>query len=213
MSKSNKYPTVESILDIKDLVSDYDVILFDMDDTMYSEKDHAGCGFRALAEYLNDDSVYDELWDAYISKKPYIDHVLRSRGIFSEERYSEWLNVYRGIIPEISPYDGVIEMLEGFIASGKRLGMITDGRVEAQSKKLDSLGIRYLFEKIILTDSLGGVFFRKPNTTAFEIMQKHYGVPFEKMVYIGDNLKKDGIAPLALGMGFIHFDNKDGIYR
>ena len=38
-------------------------------------------------------------------------------------------------------------------------------------------------------------------------------ISYEKMVYIGDNLKKDMQPPLTLGMKFIHFDNEDGIYR
>ena len=62
------------------------------------------------------------------------------------------------------------------------------------------------------TDTLG-IENRKPSTLAFELMHDFYGVPYEKMVYIGDNLKKDMQPPLNLGMKFIHFDNEDGIYR
>jgi putative hydrolase of the HAD superfamily len=37
-------------------------------------------------------------------------------------------------------------------------------------------------------------------------------IPFENMVYIGDNIKKDFIAPDKLGMRSIYFRNSDGLY-
>ena len=34
--------------------------------------------------------------------------------------------------------------------------------------------------------------FRKPNSICFEIMQRRLGVPYEKMVYVGDNSVNGG---------------------
>ena len=207
------YKTVKSILDIEPLVRDCDVILFDMDDTVYSEKENVRCGLRTLTKYVGDPSIYDEMWAAYMAKKSYIKSVLTDRGIYTDERYNEWLHVFRFAPSDITPYDGFCDMLDRFLADGKRLGMITDGRVQSQEKKLAGLGIAHYFEKIIITDSLGGVEFRKPCTVAFEMMHDHFATPYGKMVYIGDNLKKDMQPPLTLGMKFIHFDNEDGIYH
>ena len=94
----------------------------------------------------------------------------------------------------------------------KKLGMITDGRPEGQWAKIEALGIRHYFAEIIVTDELGGPEFRKPNETAFRLMQQALNVPFRKMIYIGDNINKDLIAPQALGMQAIHFKNHDGLY-
>jgi len=47
---------------------------------------------------------------------------------------------------------------------------------------------------------------------AFRIMQNRWRIPFENIVYIGDNISKDLQAPLQLGMHFIYFENSDGIY-
>ena len=208
-----KYITITSILEAEHLVSDCDVVLFDMDDTVYSEKDNVRCGLRTLTDYVGDPTLYDELWNAYVAKESYIKSVLEKRGAYTEERYKEWLHVFRRAPSDITPYEGLTDMLDRLLASGKRLGMITDGRPQSQEKKLGGLGISHYFEKIIITDTLGGVEFRKPSTAAFEIMHEHFGVSYEKMVYIGDNLKKDMQPPLTLGMKFIHFDNEDGIYR
>ena len=207
------YKTVTSILDVEPLVRDCEVILFDMDDTVYSEKDNVRCGFHTLTEYVGDPTLYNELWDAYIAKKVAIKEVLSQRDIYTQERYDEWLHVFRHAPSDITPYPGFCDMLDRFLAEGKRLGMITDGRPQSQEKKLLGLGISHYFEKIIITDTLGGTEYRKPCTLAFEIMHDFYGTPYEKMVYVGDNLKKDMPPPLTLGMKFIHFDNEDGIYR
>ena len=54
--------------------------------------------------------------------------------------------------------------------------------------------------------------FRKPNKISFEIMHIRFGIPYSKMVYVGDNKRKDFEAPKQLGMGYIYFKNKDGLY-
>ena len=69
-----------------------------------------------------------------------------------------------------------------------------------------------LVDDIIITDELGGVQFRKPNDISFRIMQCRWRVPFEQMVYIGDNLGKDFQAPRQLGMRRIYIMNEEGLY-
>ena len=43
-------------------------------------------------------------------------------------------------------------------------------------------------------------------------MQEKMKVPYDTMVYIGDNIQKDFIAPKKLGMQTIWYKNKYGIY-
>ena len=73
------------------------------------------------------------------------------------------------------------------------------------------LGVRV--DEVIITDELGGAAFRKPNEAAFRLMQERLKQSYEKMVYIGDNTKKDFIAPEKRGMKWIWFNNPDGIHR
>lgn len=96
--------------------------------------------------------------------------------------------------------------------------MITDGRPNGQRAKIKALGIGDLFDKIIITDELGGIEYRKPSPVAFELMQKELSIdtlnpiPFNKMCYVGDNIHKDFIAPVQLGMQTFFFNNPDGLY-
>ena len=155
----------------------------------------------------------EKLWQAFIKKESAIDEVLSSEGIYTEELKQRCLSVYRVHQPNIHLYDNARELLQQFLADGYKLGLITDGRPEGQRAKIKALGLAELMDYIIVTDELGGVEYRKPNKDAFVKMRETLGVTFEEMCYIGDNLKKDFIAPEILGIRAIHFANTDGLYR
>lgn len=204
---------VERLLEAKTFLEGYRVVIFDMDDTLYPEKAYVRSGYKKIA--LNNPDVADmekKLWQAFENGEKAIDHVLQAEGIYSKDKALECLEIYRRQIPEISLYDDAELLIDYLKGKNIRFGMITDGRPEGQWAKIEALGIKDYFEKIIITDELGGVEFRKPNPLAFELMQKHFNVPFNEMVYIGDNPRKDFIAPEKLGMGCVHFLNKDGLY-
>ena len=115
-------------------------------------------------------------------------------------------------MPEISLYEGVVEMVEGLIAKGVKVGIITDGRPEGQRNKIKALGLESLVDDIIITDELGGPQFRKPCDIAFRVMQNRWRLPYEQIVYVGDNLNKDFQACRQLGMRWKYFRNEDGLY-
>ena len=65
---------------------------------------------------------------------------------------------------------------------------------------------------VIVTDELGGVQFRKPCDIAFRMMATRWRLNPSDIVYIGDNQDKDFLAPQQLGMKYILFANRDGLY-
>ena len=186
-------------------------VIFDLDDTLYNEKQYVRSGFKAIAEYLNDNKAEQYLWSIFEKGLPVIDVYLNEKGL--ADKKLEVLKVYRKHYPTISLNDGVIETIEALKEKGIKVGIITDGRSIGQRKKISALGLDELFDEIIITDELGGVQFRKPNDIAFRIMQCRWGIPFERIVYVGDNAEKDAFAPLQLGMKYIWFQNGDGLYN
>lgn len=186
-------------------------VIFDLDDTLYNEKQYVRSGFKAIAEYLNDNKAEQYLWSIFEKGLPVIDVYLNEKGL--ADKKLEVLKVYREHYPTISLNDGVIETIEALKEKGIKVGIITDGRSIGQRKKISALGLDELFDEIIITDELGGVQFRKPNDIAFRIMQCRWGIPFERIVYVGDNAEKDAFAPLQLGMKYIWFQNGDGLYN
>ncbi len=204
---------IEKITDIKQHIGGLKAIIFDLDDTLYSEKEYIGSGFYAVAKRLSQVSEAEKkLWIAFNDKRPAIDEVLISEGIYSEELKQCCLEVYRQHDPNIHLYDGVLQMLVELRSRGYLLGIITDGRPEGQWKKINTLGLKEYIDHIIVTDELGGTKYRKPNKKAFVMMKKIFGIKYNEMCYVGDNIKKDLVSPEKLKMRSIYFNNKEGIY-
>lgn len=186
-------------------------VVFDLDDTLYAEKDYVRSGYEAVASLLPEvRDAQQRLWKAFEEGKPAIDTVLEEENL--QHRKAQCLTAYRAHSPQLRLYDGVKELLIGLRARGIKLGIVTDGRPEGQRAKLEALGLYDLVDTVVITDELGGAQFRKPNDIAFRIMQGRFGVPYGEMLYVGDNPQKDFQAPRTLGMRWIYFRNDDGLY-
>lgn len=204
---------ITDILDIENHISGLNAIIFDMDDTLYSEKEYIKSGYREISKLFSD-SAYAErkLWTLFSEGKRAIDEFLKQENLYSQELKEACLREYRLQMPNIGLYDGVKELLEK-LHSIYKLGLITDGRPEGQRAKIKALKLENYFDEIIVTDELGGPDFRKPNPKAFQIMKKKLGEEYSQMCYVGDNIQKDFIAPEILGMRSVWFRNPDGLYR
>lgn len=188
-------------------------VIFDLDDTLYSEKEYVRSGYRKVAKLLPQiENAEEKLWSAFEQGKPAIDAVLQDAGLWDEELKARCLEVYRQQEPDIHLYNGVKQMLTHLRECGVKTGIITDGRPDGQRKKLEALGLYDLVDSILITDELGGIQFRKPCDIPFRIMQTRFNVPYESMVYVGDNPAKDFHAPRTLGMQWIYFENQVGLY-
>ena len=204
---------INNIQDCIQYLDAIDVVLFDLDDTLTNEIDYVKSGYRAVAkEFPQIQNCEEKLLKAFKNKLPAIDAVLESEELYSEENKAKALHAYRFQKPEIEFISGAKETLVQLRRQNKKLGIITDGRPEGQQAKIDALELENLVDKIIITDALGGTEFRKPNPKAYELMQEFFSVQFQKMAYIGDNIKKDFIAPEKLGMKIVYFINECGIY-
>lgn len=187
-------------------------VIFDLDDTLYSEKEYVKSGYKAVAEHLGNIDYADRLWEHFEAGKPAIDELLKELG--RESQKNECLNIYRKHKPEINLYDGVKELIEELKSKGIKVGIITDGRPEGQRNKLEALGLDEIIDSdnIIITDELGGIQFRKPCDIAFRIMLTRWRLNPADVVYVGDNSEKDFQAPQQLGMRSVWFRNVDGVY-
>ena len=204
----DKLITIDKITDVEKHLDGIEAVIFDLDDTLYPEIEYVKSGFKKIAERFKMPELELELWQSFERGGKPIDDVFNAHEIINLK--DEALHVYRFQKPTIRLFDGVEDMLKRLHKSYK-IGIITDGRPEGQHAKIDVLGLENKVDEIIITDELGGIEYRKPNPAAFILMQKKLGTPFEKMVYVGDNLKKDFQAPESLGMQQIWFNNNLGI--
>lgn len=184
-------------------------VIFDLDDTLYSEKEYVRSGFRAVSDYLG--GGYEEmLWKFFSEGKPAIDELLKEIG--RQEAHSTLIEIYHNHRPRLHIYQEAYDIIIRLRTEGKKIGIITDGRPEGQRQKLDALGLCGLVDDIIITDELGGVQFRKPCDIAFRILQTRWKLPASEMIYIADNPAKDFQAPQQLGMKSLWFHNPDALY-
>lgn len=204
---------VDSIQEAFKHIEDFQGILFDLDDTLYPEREYVRSGFQAVAQVLPQISNAEEkLWHFFEEGTDAIDNLLKQESIYTDKLKQVCIETYRWHTPCIVLYPGVKEELEYLKKIGRQVGLITDGRPEGQRKKIQSLQIEKLFDTIIVTDELGGTEFRKPNLMAFRKVQERWGLPFSDMVYVGDNGSKDFRAPKKLGMYSVWVKNREGLY-
>lgn len=192
---------ISRIIDVPKYLDEVDVVIFDLDDTLYSEKEYVRSGYNAVCPEKS-----NELWNAFCNNQKAFDVVF-------PEKKDDLLEKYRNHFPNIHLYPGILEMLVEIRNKDKKLALITDGRPYGQKQKIKALGIENLFDEIIITDELGGVEYRKPCRKAFELMHERFATDYSRMIYIGDNINKDFVAPIDLGMKYVYFNNNDGIYK
>ena len=191
-------------------------VVFDLDDTLYPERDYVKSGFKAVARVIEDKYGFKnterDLNLLFLNDRNGVfDRYLKKQGIpRTEQNVGELLDVYRYHKPNIKLTEEVRQTLTKLHADGYKLGVITDGRPAQQRLKISALGLNELVDRIILTDELGGIECRKPNPTAFEVMAQDLGVKLDEMIYVGDNPEKD-FAIGSKGVKTIRLNN-NGIY-
>ena len=194
-----------------------EAVIFDLDDTLYSQKEYMRSGFREVSKHLPQvEHCFNKLCVAFEKGKMPIETLLHEENIYTDELLEECLTIFRNHKPEIVPYDGVVELFHELHRQKKSIGIITDGMASMQNAKLDSLGIRSLVDEIILTDELAGhgdwKEFSKPNDIAYLIMKKRLGIACRNIAYVGDDREIDFVAPGKLGMKCFWFINEDRLY-
>lgn len=96
--------------------------------------------------------------------------------------------------------EGSVEMLKELKKRGYKLGMITNGNSLLQNTKLDTAGIRDLFDMSVVSDDIG---IWKPDKRIFEYGMEKLGVSKEQSLYVGDHPVNDIQGALGAGMNVL----------
>lgn len=77
---------ITEIIEVMNYIEGLSAVVFDLDDTLYCEKEYVHSGYKAVAEIIPQvDDAEEKLWKAFEEKKPAIDTVLKDEGIYSDE--------------------------------------------------------------------------------------------------------------------------------
>jgi putative hydrolase of the HAD superfamily len=179
-------------------------VIFDLDDTLYPERDFAISAFGAVATWahakLGVEGLADDMTrlldDGHLGRL--FTLVLERRGI-DPTHAAGLIAAYRQHEPmQLGLYPDADAVLSHFAALGP-VGLITDGTPAVQRAKVKALGLAERFRHIIYTHDLGGREFAKPHPASFEAMQAALSAVGHRFVYVGDNPSKDFVSPNRMG--------------
>ncbi len=194
-------------------------VVFDLDDTLYPERQFALCGFRACGEWARTqfgvEGVSEEmtrLLDVGMLGKLFTTVLQTHIPGHGPEHLQILREVYRGAAAELTLFDDGAWALDHYAAKGP-LGLITDGTHTVQRKKVMALALEPRFHEIVYTDALGEdrAYF-KPHPMAYERVAAAIGAPGDRYVYVGDNPAKDFVAPNAMGWTTVQVVRDGGIH-
>ncbi len=189
--------------------------VFDIDDTLYLERDYVRSGFEAVgqwaAKWLHIEDFAERCWSLFLAghRRSIFDEViLGSSGETNPNLVAAMVEAYRTHVPSIALAPDAREALETISRIGS-IAVISDGPLSSQSRKAEALELSSFAAPIVLTEMLGSE-FRKPHRRAFELVSQCS--PITVYAYIADNPLKDFAAPKQLGWATIRVRRPGGLY-
>jgi putative hydrolase of the HAD superfamily len=181
-------------------------LVFDLDDTLYPERQWALGGFAAAGDYARRiwgvEGVGERLTallDAGHLGAAFKIALTEAKPDHTDDDLKAMVSAFGAHAASLALFDDAARALDRY--AGHSLGLITDGHDKTQAKKIGALALSPRFASIVLTGALGpDRAFHKPHPKAFEMTQHAMRRSAnDRFVYIGDNPAKDFIAPNAMG--------------
>lgn len=191
------------------------LFVFDLDDTLYKERDFVASGYHSVARYFaekygfNASEMFRVMTTAplnpFDSLEEYIINRSVQQGIKVEEKISDMVDIYRNHFPEISLEEEVVDTLFKLKEQGNTLALITDGRAVTQQNKIDALGLTRFIAPSLMSIS-GNIGAEKYTPKPFERMMG-LAPGYDRYIYIGDNPMKDFVWPNRLGWSTVQLND------
>ncbi|MBQ6119662.1 MAG: HAD family hydrolase [Clostridia bacterium] len=178
---------------LKAVIFDLDHTLFDRHGTLREVAKQFRHAFR-VKEGVTDEEIarlwcYADDHFVYDGWKYVLDY-LTENGIFEQappfDAYRSF--VYENFAKTAVRFDEAVPMLLTLKKRGYAVGLITNGNHALQYRKLDMIGLRKLFDEIIVS---GDVLVEKPDREIFLMMCDKLSLRPEQMIYVGDNPRND----------------------
>ncbi len=210
-------------------MEDVNIVFFDLDETLYN---YGAVRLKAtlqVAEHVEElglveagkfisvhQKIWKEIYRKYKGKCEMFNREIRFREVFRELKVpvktkliKELANLFWSkVYEEMKPYRDVKPCLEALKREGVKIGLISDGYVKIQAKKLEALKIRKYFDVETYSEEVGE---NKPSKKIFLLALKKAGLPAEEAVMVGDNLKTDILGAKKTGLKTILV--KRGIFK
>jgi putative hydrolase of the HAD superfamily len=194
-------------------------ILFDLDDTLYPERDYVLSGLRAVASWaegrlgiptergflqlkaLFERGVRGNTFDVWVG-----DH-----GRMDGELVAAMVDVYRTHQPALRPFPEVPALLTE-LRRRYLLGLVSDGYGDVQRRKLMALGVARYFDAVVLSDELGSNAWKPSPQPFIAALERLGGIDPRDAVYVADNPTKDFLGARRAGLASIRVRRLGGEY-
>lgn len=198
------------------------VVLFDLDDTLMAHREavHDGIdGYMRVRAYEPTGAAARQLWHeleerhyhAYLAGELSFEGQRRARAhefalahgdALDDDAAGAWFDEYfEHYRAAWRLHRDVAECFEGLEAllPGVRFGVITNGELDFQRRKIERLGLDGRFEHVIASGELG---IAKPDARIFEIALARFAesAPVRSAAYLGDRLRTDAIGAADAGL-------------
>lgn len=187
-------------------------VIFDLDDTLVPEWQYVRSAYAAVGRHAYGDTpaaqaAFAWLWQRFLAGQHSgaLDALSeRAASTGNLVSFEVLLEVYRSHLPNLRLSPSAVQTLKRLRRKGLYLGVISDGPLITQQQKAKALGLYQYVDHLRLTDSWGRQDW-KPSRRAFEEIEQLSGYSGTQLVYVGDNLSKDFVAPQALGWRTVQF--------
>jgi putative hydrolase of the HAD superfamily len=213
-------------------VSGPSVVLFDLDDTLFAHRSAVQTGIRRYTESLGDPygtleaaelgalwhDLEEEHYHEYLAGRLDFEGQRQARArdfaarhgvTLSPEEASAWFASYfEHYVAAWSLHDDALPCLDALEAAipGVRFGLITNGDLAFQRRKVESVGLDRRIPVLIASGTVG---VAKPDAHIFRHACDLFGVAPHQAVYVGDRFRTDAIGAAAAGLVGVWLNRRD----
>ncbi|MDR6612339.1 HAD family hydrolase [Leifsonia sp. 1010] len=215
-------------------MSDIRVVLFDLDDTLFAHRTAVEAGILRYAESLGppygtaeaDEVVTlwhdleEEHYHSYLAGRLDFEGQRQARardfaarhGVeLDDAQASAWFaDYFEHYVAAWSLHDDALPALDALQAAlpGVRFGLITNGDLAFQGRKVEAVGLDARMEHLIASGEVG---VAKPDSAIFHAACGAFGVRADQAAYVGDRLRTDAIASARAGLTGVWLNRRNAV--
>jgi putative hydrolase of the HAD superfamily len=197
-------------------------VIFDLDYTLYNEESYFKLAFEDIAEVVSKnqnisyEGAYNQILSEFFDKgsqfDKFFDYVSRMFDLDSSY-HKQFYQLYLTTDGNLSLYSDADDILGWLNNKEYRLGIITNGSVDAQRNKIELLNLKPRFDNICICREIGQR-YEKPHSRPYKEVLNDLNISAEHSVYVGDNPHTDFRGAKEVGMATIRlrrgeFSNDD----
>ena len=157
--------------------------VFDLDDTIFYEKNYVVSGFHAISKSLFEKRLINKKFNELINLYDNFNDPLQEFGKQNRDvNVDELIKIMREHSPKIKVRPGFKKFLNLLKENGNELGVITNGRKKTQQNKFHSLGLQQYIDLFIVSSE---VKLEKPNIKIFDLYRNQSNR--KKFIFFGNN--------------------------